>query len=122
MGFSKEGVIKGLDVHLYCNAGCSLDLSSSIMDRALLHTDNAYRLGAVRAVGHICKTNMASNTAFRGFGGPQVWGFQHSAAHIMLGNTEVHQSGLKPALWAPWKTGAAPNPLTAFAAAQTGRT
>ncbi len=73
MGFSKEGIIKGLDVHLYCNAGCSLDLSSSIMDRALLHTDNAYRLGAVRAVGHVCKTNMASNTAFRGFGGPQAW-------------------------------------------------
>lgn len=34
--------------------------------------DNAYRLGAVRAVGHLCKTNMFSNTAFRGFGGPQV--------------------------------------------------
>ena len=66
-------MIAGLHSDLYCNAGCSLDLSSSIMDRALLHTDNAYRLGgAVRLVGHLCKTNMASNTAFRGFGGPQV--------------------------------------------------
>jgi xanthine dehydrogenase/oxidase len=71
VGFTREGILRGLDVDLYCNAGCSLDLSSSIMDRALLHTDNAYRLGAVRAVGHLCKTNMASNTAFRGFGGPQ---------------------------------------------------
>ena len=43
------------------------------MDRALLHTDNAYRLGdAVSARGHICRTHQASNTAFRGFGGPQV--------------------------------------------------
>lgn len=43
------------------------------MDRALLHTDNGYRLGkAVSLRGHICKTNQASNTAFRGFGGPQA--------------------------------------------------
>jgi Molybdopterin-binding domain of aldehyde dehydrogenase len=42
------------------------------MDRALLHTDNGYRLGkAVSLRGHLCKTNQASNTAFRGFGGPQ---------------------------------------------------
>jgi len=71
VGFTKEGVIKGLDLNIYNNAGHSLDLSSSIMDRALLHTDNSYRLGAVRAVGHLCKTNQFSNTAFRGFGGPQ---------------------------------------------------
>ena len=72
MGFTAEGEIKGLDLALYNNAGNSLDLSSSIMDRALLHTDNSYRLGAVRAVGHCCFTHQASNTAFRGFGGPQV--------------------------------------------------
>ena len=75
VGFTAEGEIKGLDVELYNNAGNSLDLSSSIMDRALLHTDNSYRLGAVRAVGHCCFTNQASNTAFRGFGGPQVRSF-----------------------------------------------
>lgn len=72
VGFSAEGEIKGLDIDLYNNAGNSLDLSSSIMDRALLHTDNSYRIPAVRAVGHCCFTNQASNTAFRGFGGPQV--------------------------------------------------
>ncbi len=72
VGFTAEGEIKGLDLALYNNAGNSLDLSSSIMDRALLHTDNSYRLGAVRAVGHCCFTHQASNTAFRGFGGPQV--------------------------------------------------
>lgn len=71
VGFTQQGVIKGLDLDLYSNAGNSLDLSSSIMDRALLHIDNAYRLGAVRAKGHLCRTNTFSNTAFRGFGGPQ---------------------------------------------------
>ena len=57
---------------LYCNAGNSLDLSYSIMDRALLHCDVTYRIPAVRAQGHICKTNLPSHTAFRGFGGPQA--------------------------------------------------
>ena len=72
MGFSSEGKIQALDLKLYNNAGNSLDLSSSIMDRALMHTDNSYSLPAVRVIGHCCVTNQASNTAFRGFGGPQV--------------------------------------------------
>ena len=42
------------------------------MDRALLHSDGCYKIPHVRAVGHVCKTNTASNTAFRGFGGPQA--------------------------------------------------
>jgi hypothetical protein len=42
------------------------------MDRAMFHVDNVYKIPAVRVVGHTCKTNLASNTAFRGFGGPQV--------------------------------------------------
>ena len=72
VGFTSEGKIKGLDVELFNNGGNSLDLTSSIMDRALLHTDNSYVIPAVRAVGHCCFTNQASNTAFRGFGGPQA--------------------------------------------------
>ena len=72
MGITSEGKIKGLDVALYNNAGNSLDLSSSIMDRALLLLDNGYAIPAIRAVGHCCFTNQASNTAFRGFGGPQA--------------------------------------------------
>ncbi|MBI4624018.1 MAG: molybdopterin-dependent oxidoreductase, partial [Verrucomicrobia bacterium] len=49
----------------------SLDLSQPIIDRALFHVDNAYYLPAVRLTGRVAKTNLASNTAFRGFGGPQ---------------------------------------------------
>merc|ERR1719235_1471838 len=48
-----------------------LDLSAAIMDRALLHCDNCYKIPLMRAQGHVCRTNIPSNTAFRGFGGPQ---------------------------------------------------
>lgn len=72
VGFTNEGKILAMDVDLYNNAGCSLDLSAAVMDRALMHCENSYRIPNVRAVGHVCRTNVASNTAFRGFGGPQV--------------------------------------------------
>ena len=72
VGFTREGKILAMDVNLYNNAGCSLDLSAAVMDRALMHCENSYRIPNVRAVGHVCRTNIASNTAFRGFGGPQV--------------------------------------------------
>ena len=51
--------------------GWSLDLSSAICDRAMFHADNAYFLPAVEIVSYRCRTNTVSNTAFRGFGGPQ---------------------------------------------------
>ena len=83
VGFDREGKLLALDVQLYNNAGNSLDLSAAIMDRALLHTDNAYKIPHLRVVGHICKTHCGSNTAFRGFGGPQVGPhqLQVAAAH-----------------------------------------
>ncbi|CAN0208646.1 unnamed protein product, partial [Laminaria digitata] len=61
-----------MDVKLYSNAGCSLDLSASVMDRALLHIDNCYRWPTLKVEGFVCKTNQASHTAFRGFGAPQA--------------------------------------------------
>ncbi len=64
--------MQALQIDLYNNAGNSLDLSGAIMDRALFHSDNVYRIPNVLARGHVCKTNLPSNTAFRGFGGPQV--------------------------------------------------
>ena len=70
-GVDGDGRLVALDVTLYCNGGYSLDLSSAVMDRALFHHDNSYRCPNVRAQGVVCKTNTSSNTAFRGFGGPQ---------------------------------------------------
>ncbi|MGF1753042.1 xanthine dehydrogenase molybdopterin binding subunit [Vibrio makurazakiensis] len=71
VGFDDNGVIQGTDIMVAGNCGYSPDLSSSIVDRAMFHSDNAYYLGDATVVGHRCKTNTASNTAYRGFGGPQ---------------------------------------------------
>lgn len=71
VGFDDKGKILALDAQIYANAGCSADLSMPVVDRALLHVDNAYNFGTVRLLGKACKTNLPSNTAFRGFGGPQ---------------------------------------------------
>ncbi|MCG7587419.1 xanthine dehydrogenase molybdopterin binding subunit, partial [Photobacterium sp. OFAV2-7] len=71
VGFDDNGRIQGIDITVAGNCGYSPDLSSSIVDRAMFHSDNAYYLGDATVTGHRCKTNTASNTAYRGFGGPQ---------------------------------------------------
>lgn len=71
IGIKNDGKIVALDLDMYNNAGYSLDLSQSVMDRALFHCDNSYKIPHVRATGTVCRTNLATNTAFRGFGGPQ---------------------------------------------------
>ncbi|QCR36125.1 xanthine dehydrogenase molybdopterin binding subunit [Nissabacter sp. SGAir0207] len=71
VGFDDRGLIHGIEIELAANCGYSLDLSGSIVDRAMFHADNAYYLGDVTITGHRCKTHLASNTAYRGFGGPQ---------------------------------------------------
>ncbi len=70
-GFDAQGVLTALRVRIYGDAGWSQDLSQPIVDRALFHLDNAYFLEHVDFEGRICRTNLPSNTAFRGFGGPQ---------------------------------------------------
>ena len=70
-GFDVDGKIVALVADLYCDGGWSLDLSFPILDRALMHADNAYFLPNAAFTGHVCLTNLPSNTAFRGFGGPQ---------------------------------------------------
>jgi len=71
VGFDEEGRILGIDVKLSAGCGMSPDLSDSIVDRAMFHTDNAYFLPSARVTGHRVKTHTVSNTAFRGFGAPQ---------------------------------------------------
>ncbi len=70
-GFDTDGRLRGLDATLYSDGGWSLDLSEPILWRALFHTDNAYHLANVRLTGYACRTHKTSQTAFRGFGGPQ---------------------------------------------------
>lgn len=71
VGVEDDGLLCGVKIDLAGNCGYSLDLSGSIVDRAMFHADNAYYLGDARITGYRCRTNTASNTAYRGFGGPQ---------------------------------------------------
>ncbi len=71
VGFDGEGRVLALDAVLAADAGWSLDMTPGVVTRALTHTDNAYWIPHFRAVGYACRTNKQSNTAFRGFGGPQ---------------------------------------------------
>jgi len=71
VGYNAAGDLLAARIALISNGGWSLDLSMPVTDRALFHLDNAYFLPAVEFSGQVAKTNLASNTAFRGFGGPQ---------------------------------------------------
>jgi xanthine dehydrogenase large subunit len=70
-GFDREGRLQGVRIHLYSDGGWSLDLSEPVMWRALFHCDNSYHLPAAELTGYVCRTHKTSQTAFRGFGGPQ---------------------------------------------------
>ena len=84
-GFKRDGTMTALDLKLYSNGGCSTDLSFAVLERAMLHSDNAYFLPNVKIEGRVCKTNLPSNTAFRGFGGPQgIAGIENVMSEIGL--------------------------------------
>jgi xanthine dehydrogenase large subunit len=70
-GFNDDGRIVALDAVLAANGGSTLDHTGAVVTRALTHIDNCYWIPNVRAVGYCCKTHTVSNTAFRGYGGPQ---------------------------------------------------
>ena len=71
IGFNQEGRILAWKVKLYADGGAYTDLSPSILDRAMFHADGSYFIENALIEGWVCKTNTHSNTAFRGFGGPQ---------------------------------------------------
>ncbi len=95
VGYTADGKIQAVDVQLYSNGGCTHDLSWPVMERAMFHSDNFYNvphmdikgnighyvidsvtflnwaMPYIAQLGRVCKTNLPSNTAFRGFGGPQ---------------------------------------------------
>ncbi|WP_421723703.1 xanthine dehydrogenase molybdopterin binding subunit [Bauldia sp.] len=70
-GFSKDGVIRAVDVTFSARCGYSEDLSLGVVDRTMFHADGGYHYPAVRILSRRLRTNTCSNTAFRGFGGPQ---------------------------------------------------
>ncbi len=96
VGFDDQGRIHGISFMHAIGCGYSPDLSGAIADRAMFHADNAYYLDHVRIVSHRCKTNTVSNTAFRGFGGPQgMMGIEHVvdeiARHLRLDPLSVRK-------------------------------
>ncbi|HIA10496.1 MAG TPA: xanthine dehydrogenase molybdopterin binding subunit [Flavobacteriales bacterium] len=69
--FNNKGLIMGLDLEQHTDAGAATDLTMAILERAMMHADNAYYIPNIRIMGFAWFTNLPSNTAFRGFGGPQ---------------------------------------------------
>ena len=99
VGFNSEGRFSALDVRLWNNAGYSYDLSMNVMVRAMLHIDNTYQFHNVQVRGQVCKTHLPSNTAFRGFGGPQALFecetiVEHVAAYLKLDPVTVRLRNL----------------------------
>jgi xanthine dehydrogenase large subunit len=82
-GYDDAGRILALDMEIALKCGNVADLSGPVLTRALCHADNAYWLPNVKVRGLACKTNTVSNTAFRGFGGPQgIFAIESVIAHI----------------------------------------
>jgi xanthine dehydrogenase molybdopterin binding subunit len=71
IGFNRDGKINAYEIDLNADAGHAADLSMAILERAMLHSDNAYHIPNVKITATAWKTNYLSNTAFRGFGAPQ---------------------------------------------------
>ena len=71
VGFDENGKITALEVKLFSDGGAYADLSTAIMERAMLHSDNAYFIPNIKVTGQVCRTNHHPHTAYRGFGGPK---------------------------------------------------
>ncbi|KAI9665697.1 MAG: hypothetical protein M1821_003631 [Bathelium mastoideum] len=78
---NKDGKLQALDADVFANGGWSQDLSGAVVDRALSHVDGVYHFDNIHVRGRIAKTNTVSNTAFRGFGGPQGMFIAESYMH-----------------------------------------
>ena len=99
VGFDDEGTFRAIRCEFFSNGGAATDLSPAVLERTLLHADNAYYLPHVELTGRICFTNLPSNTAFRGFGGPQAMStieniLETIAQHLEIDPLEVRRRNL----------------------------
>jgi xanthine dehydrogenase large subunit len=99
VGFTSDGVITALEIDLFSDGGCAFDLSLAVMERSMLHAENAYYVSDVSIRGTVCRTNLPSNTAFRGFGGPQGIAVMENvieevATHLGLDPLDVRRRNL----------------------------
>ncbi len=99
LGLAKDGTIIAYEVKHYQNAGAKTDLSLAVLERTLFHSTNAYFVPNVRAWAAPCRTNIAPNTAFRGFGGPQGMfamesAITHAAEELGMPREEIQRKNL----------------------------
>ncbi|XP_069120937.1 xanthine dehydrogenase/oxidase-like [Argopecten irradians] len=97
--FNDDGRILGLDVKFYINAGYTQDASPYVVKIAFWFLSGSYNIPNIKGEGHMCKTNLPSNTAFRGFGAPQMLFavehiVQHVASHLGMPPEQVRQTNL----------------------------
>ncbi|XP_070199819.1 xanthine dehydrogenase/oxidase-like [Littorina saxatilis] len=96
VGFNSDGKVQVLDVNMYLNAGITSETSNGVMEKAMFNTDNCYNIPNLSTGGELCKTNLPSNTAFRGFGGPQAmvvaetW-INHVASFLKMAPEKVRE-------------------------------
>ena len=96
VGVTKEGKLLALEADVYGNGGHTQDLSMGVLERTLSHSDSVYKFPNAKIHGRVCRTNTVSNTAFRGFGGPQGLFFGESileevADHLNLPVEELRR-------------------------------
>jgi len=99
VGFNAEGIVLGLETKLFADGGAYTDISPSVVQRAILHSDNAYYVKNWSISGVACKTNHHPHTAFRGFGAPQGIAlveqvFDEIAYHLKIDPLSVRERNL----------------------------
>ncbi|XP_050537664.1 xanthine dehydrogenase/oxidase isoform X2 [Daktulosphaira vitifoliae] len=95
VGFNQDGKINVLEVVVYNNAGYSLDLSSETMERCVAHIANVYFVPNLKVSGYACKTNLPSNTAFRGFGAPQGMYFAEAIVERIATKLNINPNSIR---------------------------
>jgi xanthine dehydrogenase/oxidase len=108
VGTTADGKLIALEADAYDNGGYSQDMSGAVMDRLCTHLENCYEIPHVLIRGHCCKTNTHSNTAFRGFGGPQAMFISESYMTAVAEGLEIPVDELR------WKNLYKPGELTPF--------
>lgn len=99
IGLSKDGDILAYQVSHYQNSGAFMDLSNPVLERTCMHSTNSYAIPHVRIRAVPCRTNLPSNTAFRGFGGPQGMfplevAIEKAAAKLRMSPDELQERNL----------------------------
>ena len=99
IAFDDEGRLIAAKMDFYSNGGAFADLSTSVMERTMLHAENAYHIPNMQVSGTVCRTNLPPNTAFRGFGGPQGVAVIEScleeiAQHLKIDSWDVRRRNL----------------------------